>query len=125
LDGEGSPPPDLEFQKWVYSLEGQFPSKLRRLAEDLKARFRSARSDNARKEWKRRMEAVEERLLGGKVPDAPKPAPVAVAPVPAPREATLEELLDGARYLVATGKTQLLTAAQRAALKEAGDKVAR
>ncbi len=119
LDGEGSPPPDLEFQKWVYSLEGQFPSKLRRLAEDLKARFRAARSDNARKEWKRRIEAVEERLLGGKVPDAPKPAPVS-ASAPAPKEPTHEQILEGARYLVSIGKEQMMTEAQRAALKEAG-----
>jgi hypothetical protein len=118
--GGGDPPPDWKFQKWVKGLEEMYPSNLRKLQKDLDARFRAARSDNARREWKRRIEAVDERLLGGKVPDAPKPAPV-VRPALAPKEPTPEDILEGARYLVSIGKTEMLTKAQRSALQRAGE----
>lgn len=74
LKGGGEPPaPEEQFQTWLKSLEGQFPSRLRKLRETLLAKFRGAQSDEARREWKRRIEAVDEKLLGPKVQDTPKP----------------------------------------------------
>jgi len=97
-----------------------FPSKLRRLQAELQNRLRGARSEEARREWQRRLKVVEERLLGGTVEDAPKPKPVRAAPPP-PEDPTPEQVLNSARFLMSIGKEKSLTKCQRAALEEAGE----
>jgi len=121
IEGRGNPPPpDEQFRQWSKGLEGMFPSKLRRLQADLQQRFRSARTEEARREWERRLKVVEERLLGGTVADVPKPKPVRAAPPP-PEDPTPEQVLNSARFLISIGKEKSLTKCQLAALKEAGE----
>ena len=48
---KASPPPDLAFEVWVRSLEGQFASKLRELKKELRGKLAVAKSDAARAEW--------------------------------------------------------------------------
>lgn len=81
----GTPPPgEKEFQTWLKSLEGMFPSRLQKLEAELIAKLKSARSPEAKQEWKRRLAAVRVRLLGGPVKDeAPKAGPVRLAKGPA------------------------------------------
>jgi hypothetical protein len=121
--GEGHPTPDFQFLQFKKDLKGQFPSKLRALQKDLKAKLQNARSDEARKEWKRRLEAVEEHLLGGPVKDQPtaKPKPARKAPEPL----TEDEVLYSAREIIAMAKEAnlkpLLTDKHRDALQRVGE----
>lgn len=116
-EGEGAPP-DQKFEQWSREVETMFPSKLRKLQGELKEKLATARTNQARHEWKRRLAVVDERLLGGKVEDAPQPKPA--APAPKPKEPTSEDRIAGARYLMSLGKPipWKLTKAEKAALKE-------
>jgi hypothetical protein len=121
LKGENTPhPPDFQFAEWLKGLEGQFASKLRKLQDELKGKLASARSDGARREWKRRLTAVEEALLGGAVKDEapPKPKPTRKASEAKPLNEA--ELLESARNAVALG-SKFLTEGQRAVLQRAGE----
>ena len=99
----------MERQKWLSSLDGMYPSKLRKLRDDLKASFRAARKEEAKKVWQWRIDAVEERLLGGKVEDSPKPPEV--VQVSTFSEETRQYLRDQAQHLINLGKGDQLTAA--------------
>jgi len=102
---------------FLNGLEGMFPSQLRKLADDLKQKLRSAQSDGARSTWKARLQAVEDKLLGGRVADQARPQAPTVAPTIARPELTPQEILEGALYLESTGKIHLATEEQREALK--------
>lgn len=83
-----TPPPDKEFQQFLKSLEGLYPSRLHKLEKDLTLKFRAARSPEAKAEWKRRLEGVQNKLLGGPVDDKavdPKPT-IQVKPKMSPEE---------------------------------------
>jgi hypothetical protein len=86
----GSPSPDRQFQDWLKTLPGMFPSQLRRTEKDLSAKLQKAQSPEARTEWQRRLVAVRLQLLGGPVEDKPKATrPVQVEKKP---EMTPEQL---------------------------------
>jgi len=123
---KGAPSPqDLQFQSFVKSLEGEFRSKILRTEKDLKAKLERAQSEEARFEWKRRLQAVRDALVGGPVQDQPakpKAGPArSAARAIQERQPTEEEILEGARYLVSSGKTNHLTNAQREALRRVGE----
>jgi hypothetical protein len=78
-----APPPDKKFEKFLNSLDGLYPSRLIKLKTDLHRELLIAKSPEAKAEWKRRMDAVRQKLVGGPVKDeATKPGPVRVAPKP-------------------------------------------
>jgi hypothetical protein len=115
VSGENSQ--EAEFQKWKLSLNGRFPSKLETLLERLTVQHGKTPPGPARNFLRRKIHVVQE-ILDGPLPSWEKPAP---APKPArkaeiARDPTSEEILEGAKYLVAAGKADKLTAAQRAAL---------
>jgi hypothetical protein len=121
LGGKRGSPPDLGFDEWKKGLKGTFPSKLRDLQHELTAKIQSCRSDDARKEWKRRLAAVEEVRLGGPVADhqpTAKPKPVRKADSEKPL--TEEQLLESARNARALG-SKFITEGQKAALQRAGE----
>jgi len=113
-------PTEKQFQAWIKSLDGMFPSRLRLTEQAISKKLALAKSPEAKAEWKRRLKIIQDRILGGPVPDeAPKqPRPVRAAAPSKPM--TKEEVLTGARYLIENRKTHLLTDSHKAALKEAG-----
>jgi len=115
---EGDAPPEIEFQKWKNSLTGRFPSKLEKLLDRLTADHAKTPAGPARNYLRRKIHVVQE-ILDGPRPEWEKPAPT---PRPArqaeiTRPPTEDEILEGAKFLVAAGKEKQLTAAQRAALE--------
>lgn len=70
--GGGFPPPGKQFEDWIKTLDGMFPSKLLLLEKTLTKKIELAQSPEARMEWRKRLKIVQERLLGGPVEDKPK-----------------------------------------------------
>ena len=72
--GEEVLPTQKQFQDWLKSLDGLFPSRLRLLETTLSKKLALAQSMVAKAEWKKRLKIVQDRLLGGPVEDeTPKP----------------------------------------------------
>ena len=111
---------EAELEAWVKSLDGQFGSRLEKLRSKLIGQKEQA-TGSAREFLKRKIRILDEKL------DGPMPPPSADTPTPKPKAPAAEskplspdELLEGARYLVDSGRPHLLTRAQKAALKAAG-----
>ena len=137
-EGEGpTPPPEAAqsgknkeeeaFAAWRTSLNGRYPSKLENLRERLRAQRREARLErrNEAQALLSRKIGVLDELLDGPQPAWEKskgPDPRQVR-VPAATPASEAELLEGARFLVESRKTNLLTAGQREALARAGEAI--
>lgn len=81
-DGEALPT-EKQFQDWLKSLDGQFPSRLRDLEKAFTKKLALAQSPEARTEWNKRLAVVRDRLLGGPVQDKPQPKPVRADQKPA------------------------------------------
>jgi len=117
-----TPPESLA--EWEAGLKDVFPSRLEAIKTELLAALRRAdpADDATQEDLRARIAAIERRIYGRPLPRARK-AKVEhfIAPAAAPKAATEEELLEGARYLVECGKANLLTAAQRAALNRIGE----
>jgi hypothetical protein len=80
---KGEPlPTEEQFQDWLKSLKGMYTSRLKDLEKTFTKKLALAKSHEAKKEWKRRLNIVQERLLGGPVEDQ-QVKPVRVEPKPA------------------------------------------
>jgi hypothetical protein len=103
-----------------------FPRELEKLKTDLlkQAKQVDPADEPARADIAARIEAVDVQLYGAKVPTATRrPAPARAVPKASPQNPLTDaEILDGARYLVSIGKSELLTAAQKQALAKAEGK---
>ena len=115
---------EVEFLEWKNSLKGRFASHLEKLRDRLEADLARMRGKVKSVEALAAHNLVERKIsvlaaiLDGPRPEWEKPGP---APRPArraeiTRPPTAEEILEGAKYLVAAGKADKLTAAQREAL---------
>lgn len=82
--GEDLPTPEKQFQDWLKTLPGMFPSKLRRLESELIAKEKKATSREARQEWGRRIAAVRVQLHGGPVQDKARASTKSVRVEPKP-----------------------------------------
>lgn len=81
--GEEPLPPQKQFEAWIRSLDGMYPSALRLLERTFTKKLALAQSAEAKAEWKRRLKIVQERLIGGPVPDeTAKPIHVEAKPKP-------------------------------------------
>lgn len=85
-DTNAGTPPDRALSEWVVSISRMYPSQWTTLKNILQGRVRSAQTAPARAEWKRRLNAVEEKLLGPPVPDVPPPKPAEAPSKPCPEE---------------------------------------
>lgn len=127
--GKGQqPPPDAsqapktskeeaQLAAWRQSHLGSHQSRLEGIRKKLVSQKATATAPNVKKFIGRKISILDE-LIDGPLPEPEE------APAPAPRRVdqernrplSAEEVLEGARYLVETGKTHLLTKVQREAL---------
>jgi hypothetical protein len=116
-----TPPADPAFEKWIKTLDRMLPSGLEKTLTRLDIQLRQARTGEAKAELQRRIAEIVTRLDGPPVADTPKPKPAVKTAEAKPL--TEEELLEGARYLIAEKKTHLLSKEQKQLLKRAGEAV--
>jgi hypothetical protein len=118
--GIGDAPPAR--QDWEKRLKKMFPRELEAIKADLvKQQKLVDPADSAQVlDFTHRIHLIDEQLYGGRAPTAVKAAkPARVARVAPEKPLSEAELLDGARYLMQTGKEHLLSEAQRQALRRA------
>ena len=107
----------------LYQGVGGADGTLKKLRDKLRTQRDTAKNDNVRSFVARKVKILT-RLLEGPLPESHE-AKATQGPAKAfkpPEEKSLSdaEILDGARYLVSIGKTELLTKAQTKALAKAG-----
>ena len=86
--GETPTPLENAFERWSRSLDGQFPSALRRLESKIRARLETAKSEVAREGLKRQLKEVSERLLPT-ILDEPATAKPKEKPMPIEKQKAL------------------------------------
>lgn len=87
----GVPPPDLAFERWVKSLDGQLPSRLHALERKIKDKLASTSSPAVREGLKRQLKAVEEKILPT-IPAEPTTKTAKGVKLPTPSRMSPEQL---------------------------------
>jgi len=117
--GKGSPP---AFELWKGKIRNWFPRELEKTKTELLKQQKEAdpSESQALAELQQRIDCIDELLLGGKPPKkASKPKATAAKPAQ-PAEPTQEDIREGTKFLIDSGKVGSLTAAQKALAEAEG-----